>query len=279
MATENALLKSLIDKINNDTLVLPTLPAIAMRVREAAQDPEINLKKISNVIAMDPSLSARIIKLANSALYARNVKAETVNQAVNRIGLQQVKSNAMALAMEQLFLSSNALIKKYLDQVWERTVNVNVHTLPLYQAYQQKHRSKRLDPDVMALALLLHNIGILPILTEAERMGVGNIQPTFLNHAIQKLSGKIGGAITNEWEFDESVIVVAESWRNLKVQPENIGYIDFVRIGAVSAGYLASKRDEIIQHSIDKGIIDSADYLEDESYLQQIEEHRLMFEN
>ncbi|WP_100642971.1 HDOD domain-containing protein [Alteromonas facilis] len=279
METEkNALLQTLVDKINNDTLVLPTLPAIAMRVRETAQDPDVNLNKMADVIALDPSLSARIIKLANSALYARSVKAETVTQAVNRIGLVQIKNNAMALAMEQLFLSSNEVIKKYIDQIWERTVNVVAHALPLFEDYKRTHRSSPMDADVMTLALLLHNIGVLPILTEAERMGSNAINSSFLNLAIQKLSGQIGGAITREWDFDEGVIQVAESWRNLHVQNDAISYVDFVRLGAVAAGYMKSKKAVILQLSAKKSLLDSPEYLESGDYLQRVEEKRALFE-
>jgi len=42
MSTQNALLTILVEKINNDTLVLPTLPAIALKVRKAADDPNVN---------------------------------------------------------------------------------------------------------------------------------------------------------------------------------------------------------------------------------------------
>ena len=74
MSTENALLTILVEKINNDTLVLPTLPEVAVKVREAADNPEINLMEMSDVIAHDPALSARMIKVANSAFLGRSVK-------------------------------------------------------------------------------------------------------------------------------------------------------------------------------------------------------------
>ena len=45
MATENALYTILNEKIKQDALVLPTLPEIALKVREAADDPDVNLKK------------------------------------------------------------------------------------------------------------------------------------------------------------------------------------------------------------------------------------------
>ncbi|MEM0912580.1 MAG: HDOD domain-containing protein, partial [Pseudomonadota bacterium] len=112
MSTQSALLTILVEKIKNDTLVLPTLPAIALKVRKAADDPDINLNGMSDVIGQDPSLSARMIKISNSAYLGRAVKVESTQQAVTRVGLSQVKNIATALAMEQLFVSKNEIVKK-----------------------------------------------------------------------------------------------------------------------------------------------------------------------
>ena len=80
MSTENALLTILVEKIQSDSLVLPTLPEIAIKIREAADDPDVNLLAMADVIAQDPALSARMVKVANSAFMGRSVKVETLNQ-------------------------------------------------------------------------------------------------------------------------------------------------------------------------------------------------------
>lgn len=277
MPTENALLTILVDKINNDTLVLPTLPAIALKVRKTAEDPEVDLGKMADVIALDPSLSARIIKLANSAYLSRAVKAESLQQAVTRIGLVQIKNIATALAMEQLFVSKNIVVKKYLNQVWDRTVKVVTYALALFQHYKMTHRHGDLNADVMTLAALMHNIGILPILTEAERHDDTFANPTFLNQAIQKLSGRIGGTITREWGFGEEFVQVAQSWRDLKVQTDTVSYVDFVRLGAVAAGFFDAKRGSMIHIGLEKQILDDPDVFESEAFLAKVEQTKGVF--
>ena len=117
MAAENALLTILIEKINNDTLVLPTLPAVALKVRRAADNPDINLSAMADVISQDPSLSARMVKISNSVYLGRSVKVTSIQQAVTRIGLRQIKNIATALAMEQLFVSKNETVKAYMSRV------------------------------------------------------------------------------------------------------------------------------------------------------------------
>ena len=270
MATENALLTGLVAKINNDTLVLPTLPAIALKVRKAAEDPKVDAAGIADVLAQDPSLSARVIKLANSAWLSRATKVQSLRQAVVCIGSSQTKNIATALAMEQLFVSKNPVIKQYLQQVWQRTLKVVTHGLALYEHYRSRSGNVALDTDVMVLAALVHDIGTLPILTEVERHGNALANARFLDQAIHKLSGHIGGAIAAKWGFDSELVRVAKSWRDLKIQPATASYLDFVRLGAIATGLFAAQRDSIIRLSLQKHIIEDPDILESELFLSKV---------
>lgn len=265
MSTENALLTILVEKINNDTLVLPTLPETAVRVREAADNPDINLMQMADVIAHDPALSARMIKVANSAFLGRTVKVETLNQAVTRIGLRQIKNIATAMAMEQLFVSKNPLVKDYLSKSWGSTVDTASLAIALMQFYVKAHRhSTSLSVDTITLAALVHNIGILPILTEAERHQEVFANPTFLNQAISRLAGRIGGAIMRAWGFGDEFIDVTERWADFTFNPEKVGYVDFVRLGAIqSKRFNASVNlDAYVESYIGKDIIPNREFLQ-----------------
>ncbi|CAM5202115.1 HDOD domain-containing protein [Alishewanella longhuensis] len=79
------------DKIRQDRL-LPTLPEIALRVRQTADDPKVSLAQMAEVIAQDAALSARMMKVANSAFMGRSIKVSTLSQAVTRIGLSQLRT-------------------------------------------------------------------------------------------------------------------------------------------------------------------------------------------
>mgnify|MGYP003625422421 FL=1 len=211
MATENALLTILVEKINNDTLVLPTLPAIALKVRRAADDPDINLNAMADVISQDPSLSARMIKISNSAYLGRSVKVISAQQAVTRIGLRQIKNISTALAMEQLFVSKNPIVKEYMSRIWADTIEIVASSMAALQVHTKQTKNRALNLDSMMLAALVHNIGVLPILTEAERHADVFANPTFLNVAIDKMAGKIGASIMTEWGFEPEFVNVAQN--------------------------------------------------------------------
>ncbi|PRO75468.1 histidine kinase [Alteromonas alba] len=261
MSTQNALLTILVEKIKNDTLVLPTLPAVALKVRKAADDPDINLQDMGEVIGQDPSLSARMIKISNSAYMGRAVKVTSISQAVTRIGLRQIKNIATALAMEQLFVSKNELVGEYMKKEWANTVDVVANSMAALQMYTARTKKRDFTIDTMTLMALIHSIGVLPILTEAERHTEVFASPSFLNDAIDKLAPKVGGSIMRSWEFGEDFVVVAERWHDLAYIPEKLGYIDFVRVGAALAGQINSKKDAVLNLAIQRGVVEDVNSL------------------
>lgn len=276
MSTQNALLTILVEKINNDTLVLPTLPAIALKVRKAADDPDMNLNGMAEVVGQDPSLSARMIKISNSAYLGRTVKVTSTSQAVTRIGLAQVKNIATALAMEQLFVSKNETVKKYMASKWEDIVTIVANAMATLITFQRRNKNTSMSLDTMTLCALVADIGALPVLTEAERHDSVFANPTFLDVAINKLAGRIGGSIMREWKFNDVFIECAERWRDNSYQPDNIGYLDFVRAGAALAG-LSEQPDEVLTKLQQKGIFGDIEDLQSEEFIELRDNAKAIF--
>ena len=278
MSTENALLTILVEKINNDTLVLPTLPAIVLKVRKAADDPNINLNQMAEVIGQDVSLSARMIKISNSAYLGRTVKVTSTAQAVTRIGLVQIKSIATALAMEQLFVAKNDVVKEHMANIWKDTVKVVANSMAALQVHIKLSKNHSLNLESMMLAALMHNIGQLPILTEAERHTDVFANLTFLELASEKLAGKIGASIASEWGFDKDLVTVAEHWKNMSVQSDGLSYLDFVRLGAVLAGKLEEDKDAIYRQTLKKGLVDDLALLLSDEFVETRDSAMQIFE-
>ena len=266
MSTQNALSTILVEKINNDTLVLPTLPAIALKVRKAADDPDINLNAMGDVIGQDPSLSARMIKIANSAYMGRSVKVTSISQAVTRIGLRQIKNISTALAMEQLFVSKNDVVARYLQQEWANTVNIVANSMAVLQLYIARTKKREMSMDTMTLAALVHNIGVLPILTEAERHPEVFANPSFLEVAIDKLAGRIGASIMKEWGFGDNFVNISKNWKDLSYLPDELGYIDFVRVGAAVSGAAGSQKDAMLNLAIQRGVVEDMGELHSDEF-------------
>ncbi|MFC3121054.1 HDOD domain-containing protein [Agaribacter flavus] len=276
MSTQNALLTILVEKINNDTLVLPTLPAIALKVRKAADDPNINLNGMAEVVGQDPSLSARMIKISNSAYLGRTVKVASTTQAVTRIGLSQVKNIATALAMEQLFVSKNDLVKKYMAQKWGQIIDIVANSMAALTLFQKENKDNNLSLDTMALCALVADIGALPVLTEAERHDSVFANPSFLDVAIDKLAGRIGGSIMREWRFNEVFIECAEHWRDVEFNTSQVGYLDFVRTGAALAR-LIDKPEDVLSQAQTRGVFEDIETLKSDEFVELRENAKAIF--
>jgi len=279
MGVENALYTILVEKINKNSLVLPTLPEIALKVRNKADDPDVNLNQMSDIIGQDPALSLGMIKVANSPILGRKVKAETVNQAVTRIGLTQIKSIATAMAIEQTFSSKNKIVSLYLKKSWEKTVNVASVAIALMTLYKKDNKHNSLSVDELTLAALVHSIGVLPILTESENHEDVFANPTFLEQAIIKLSSKIGAEVTQAWDFSDKLTEVVKNWSDLSVMPKEVHYVDFVRAGAIYHEIFKKEEtcDALLKSYVTKGILPDELFMQSEEFIQMVKDIKEMF--
>jgi HD-like signal output (HDOD) protein len=279
MGTENALYTILVEKIKQESLVLPTLPEVALRVREAADDPEINLGQMSEIISHDAALSMGMLKVANSAMLGRGIKVETVNQAVTRIGLRQIKSIATAMALEQVFISENEIVSMYLKKSWSKTVDVASVAISLMTFYLKDHKHSSLMLETVTLAALIHSIGVLPILTEAESHPDVFANPTFLQQAIIKLSSNIGAEVTKAWGLSEDFTNIVQNWSDLTILPEDVHYLDFIRGGAIYHGIFKneSTKELLLKNYVGKGIMPDIDFMDSDEFKEMASDVKTMF--
>jgi HD-like signal output (HDOD) protein len=263
MPKENALFTILEEKINKDALVLPTLPEIAIKVQQAAEDPNVNLNQMAKVVSQDPAISMRLIKVANSAVMARAVKVENINQAVTRIGLRQMKSIVLAMAMEQIYRSKSDIVSMYMTKTWQKTVDVAAVAISLMKVFKDQNKHSPLNIESVTLASMVHSIGVLPILTEAEQHPDVFANPTFIDHAIDHLSGKIGNAILTLWNFPKELVDVAAKFNDYSFNNDELAYIDFVRLGAIVCGYIDDEKvtSNLMVSYLTKGLIPSEAFL------------------
>jgi len=220
MSLEQDFLNELVDAIKNDRLTLPTLPEVALKIRDAANNPDVNSNTLSAVIGQDAALAARIIKVANSPLLRGAVVVDNLQLAITRMGINFVRNLATGLAMEQMFQATHDSIDRRLRASWEHSLEVASISHVLASHFT------KLKPDQATLAGLVHEIGILPILTLAEDNPEILEKETVLDKIIDRLHGRVGRAIMKAWEFPEELLDVP------------LGCTDFTRDSGVNADYV-----------------------------------------
>lgn len=78
---------------------LPTLPAIAHKILVVTNEPLLSIDDLMDIVEIDPAISAKILSIANSAFFGYPVRTTKLNDAIMRIGVNNVKSIAVGVAV------------------------------------------------------------------------------------------------------------------------------------------------------------------------------------
>ena len=221
--------QELTEAIENDQLVLPTLPEVALRVREAAEDPDVSAPSLARVIGNDTALTARIIKVVNSPLLRTNREINDLQAAINRLGINYTSNLATGLAMEQMFQATTDAVDRKMREVWNKSTEIAAISHVLCRNFT------RLPADQATLAGLVHQIGILPILTYAEEHGALLSDSISLNHVIDRIHPIIGEKILRTWEFPESIAAVPGQYLNFSRSSNKADYVDIVQVATLQS--------------------------------------------
>ncbi len=215
--------------IENDELILPTLPEVALQVREAAEDPDVSILALSKVIGNDAALTARIIKVVNSPLLRTNREITDLQMAISRLGINYTCNLATGLAMEQMFQATTDVVDRKMREVWNKSTEVAAISHVLCRHYT------RLLPDQATLAGLVHQIGILPILTYAEEHGELMADSISLNHVIDRIHPLLGEKILRAWDFREPIAIVPGQYSDFTRNSPTVDYVDIVQVATLQS--------------------------------------------
>ena len=139
------------------------LPDTCSRIREMLDDDYSNIDDIAEVIAVDPSLAASLIKLANSALYNFPNKVTTIGKAVNVIGGESVYSLVMTETASSVFKQFDD-VSINLERFWQQSVFTSLIARELGKLAKCKHAEQ------LFLTGLVASFGELAVARQAPEL-------------------------------------------------------------------------------------------------------------
>ncbi len=217
--------------IASDRLVLPTLPEMALKAREVAQDPDVTALQLSKVVQDDPALSVRLLRVANSPLMRAQRQIDDLHQAIARMGITFACNLISALAMRQMFQATTDTVDRLMRGVWSHSTQVAGIASVLCLHYT------KLKTDQATLAGLVHQIGILPLLSYAE-MHPDLLQSGMtLTQTIDSLHPQIGEMILRQWDFSEDLIAVPRGYTQFDREVPKADYVDLVTVANLECLY------------------------------------------
>ena len=215
---KDPLIAKLMDDIAHRRLILPTLPEVALRVRDATENPGSSAAQLAEVIAEDASLAARIIKVANSALYRRTNQIDSVRQAVARLGMHLTRMLVTNLLILQVYRVPGGPLKRLLRELHDHSIAVAA------RGYALAAEFSHLDREEAFLAGLVHNIGALPIVQRvagATRPSWLPDNETALRTLVDQLHPQVGCAVLESWSFPAHLIAVVAEHQDVLRQGES----------------------------------------------------------
>lgn len=219
--------RDIIAAIKNDHLLLPTMPEVALKVREVADDPNADIDKLASVISVDAALSARLIRVANSPLLRAGRPVDNLNTALLRLGIGYACNIASSLAMEQMFQSTSDIVDMRMRNVWYSSSEVAGISHVLCKHYT------RLRPDQATLAGIVHKIGVLPILAYAEDNPALLNDSLTLDMVIEKIHAPLGSLILKTWGFADEIACIPEQYLDFERERSKPDYVDIVTVAVL----------------------------------------------
>jgi len=223
---------ALISKIKSEyeagRLVLPSLPEVVVRVRQAVNNDDMSLGDVVKLIQLDPSLTARLVQIANSPLYRTSHPVENCLMAVNRLGLKTTRDLVTCLVLNNVFNAENTLLHSKVQKLWQHSCHVAAIASTIAKITPSLHE------DTALLAGLLHDIGVLPILHYATEFPDVIESEEKLNFVIQELRASLGRQILEKWNFDAALSdasAEAENW--LREGKAVADYVDVVIVAQI----------------------------------------------
>jgi HD-like signal output (HDOD) protein len=236
-------LKSLLDQPNK----LPTIPKVAQQLIESFSSEDVSVDEISRQLATDPALSAKLLRLANSAYFHLSRTIGTVDDALRMLGFVMVRNLVLGNSVTAAFRNVKGID---LQQFWRYN---------LYAACASRWLASRsgVNADLVFTVGLMHGIGQMHLHAAAPEAMVPidkKLHVLDTDRATLELQtlgfhyGDVAAALARIWNFPEPIILGLQGVPMPLAAPEFSDAAAWVHLGAWRA------RTEVLQLNDDAAL-------------------------
>lgn len=189
---------------------LPTLPSVMQKLSALLEDPDTGARDVGQLVAEDVALTAKVLKIANSAYYGLRERCLAPQQAASILGMKVLRNVVMQAAVTKQYehLKGGNFD---LDELWRHSI-LTGHCCQFLG--RKCHNSIGLAPDELYICGLLHDLGQVVLLDalgkEYQRVVEGARDTCVpLQRAEEELLGfthaDVGAMVVQQWGLPESV--------------------------------------------------------------------------
>jgi len=266
---------------------LPIIPDVASKIMAIADDNfNISFKELEDIIMIDPMLTARILKVANSAMYARQSEIANLQVAIGLLGFKNIKSLVLLITASQF--SKELKTSEYMGKFWRHSIAT------AFIAKHIMHRKKdRANEEIAFVAGLLHDIGqaalyqsdpslYKEVLDTVERSGetVAIVE----RKIYQTDHREIGASLLSRWNFPDVYVDAAKEHNTLNINSKYKKLILTITLADILSDYIGYGQREGSRDELLKNVLVLTNHSEEDldyfktSYLEIFEEDPLFKE-
>ncbi len=214
--------------INDDSLELPVLPAVANQVLQLTHNPDATNKELADLLQRDLALASHTMRFANSAAYSPVTKLVSLQQAIARLGMQTIAEIALASTL-------NAKLFKVPGYEWH-AIEIWRHALATALWCKELARITRRNIDTTFLAGLLHSIG-RPVVLQTVLKVAEDLNITLTSEQVcdqeERFQREVGLKVCQQWQMPTLVQTTIQYLHNHQEAPNHNDQVAIVN-GAAS---------------------------------------------
>jgi len=205
--------------LESGKLSLPVFNPTAMRIQQELIRKEPDMEVVEKLIVRDQTLSAEVLKLANSAYYRGLAEVRTVKAAMIRLGLREVGKIVLLAASKTQFRVVDQELGYMLKKLWQHSAG---------NALAANWLARKCEFSELAgqafFAGLLHDIGKLFLVTAIEQSKLrksGRMTSALLLEVVDTLHTRQGYKLMQHWNMPEEYCLVVRDHHEASVDPKN----------------------------------------------------------
>lgn len=187
---------------------LPSLRSTASQALRTTSKEDATNQELIEAISSDPGIAAKLLKMSNSALFSSEGPVRDIPKAIERLGTFASKEITACFAFRDVFKNMSPELNGMLDEQVQAAQQVSAMATVIAEM------TDTVDPQVAALAGLLHNVGVLPVFGYATRNVAYAMNSKLVSKAIERLSDEVGVLIAKKWRFGDEIIASLEEGSN-----------------------------------------------------------------
>lgn len=181
---------------------LPTIPVVATKVMQLIESERATAEELGKVVAGDPAVAARVLKISNSAFYGCQRKIQSLQTAIMMLGFNTLRSLVITASMKQVY-QPYGLVEKML---WEHSFGAGLAARII------GGKTKHVNEEESFLAGLFHDIGKI-IMNHLDRDKFQSVIQRCYNEGISFNEAEmdeysyvhedVGACVIRKWNFPE----------------------------------------------------------------------------